>query len=47
MCQKLWLRVTTQPEWKIFLLSAFEQVHTTQTICEDGEILVYRAVLTR
>ena len=47
MCQKLSLRVTIQPEWKIFPLSAFEQIHAAQTICEDGEILVYRAVLTR
>ena len=32
MCQKLSLRVTIQPEWKIFPLSAFEQIHAVQTI---------------
>ena len=34
---------------KIFPLSAFEQIHAAQTICENGKIrvLVYRAVFTR
>ena len=47
MCQQLTPRVTMRSECKIFPLSAFEQIHATQTIFENGKILIYRAVLTR
>ena len=47
MYQKLSLRGTIQPEWKIFPLSAFEQIDAAQTVYDDGKIFVYRAVLTR